>query len=63
MLEPTSPRPAILEEPVQVAAVARVPPLRLQLIVAPPLLAFDCWIVGVGGGGLSGASDVPGLVG
>lgn len=33
----------------QVAAVARVPPDRLQLIVAP-----ESWVVG-------GASDVPGL--
>jgi len=36
---------------VQVAAVARVPPERLQLIVAPESLVLG-----------GGASDVPGLV-
>jgi hypothetical protein len=38
---------------VHVAAVARVPPARLQLMVAPE------WVVDVGGEGM----DVPGLVG
>lgn len=52
VLEPTRPRPSICEEPVQVAAVARVPPAMLQLMVAPE------WEV-VGGGGI----DVPGLEG
>jgi hypothetical protein len=37
------------EEPVHVAAVARVPPAMLQLMVAPP------WVV------LDGGIDVPGL--
>lgn len=53
LLEPTSPNPGICELLVQVAAVARVPPTRLQLIVAP-----EC-------GGLEGPAaaglDVPGL--
>jgi hypothetical protein len=52
VLDPTRPRPSIWLEPVQVAAVARVPPSRLQLMVAPE------WVVEVGGGGM----DVPGLV-
>ena len=50
MLDPTRPRPSICEEPVQVAAVARVPPTRLQFIVAPE------WDE-LGAGGM----DVPGL--
>jgi len=50
VLDPTRPRPSICEEPVHVAAVARVPPARLQLMVAPE------WDV-LGGGGI----DVPGL--
>lgn len=53
LLEPTSPSPGICELLVHVAAVARVPPTRLQLIVAPER------------GGLEGPAaaglDVPGL--
>lgn len=55
LLEPTRPSPEICELLVQVAAVARVPPTKLQLIVAPER-------------GLSvlaplARSDVPGLEG
>jgi hypothetical protein len=50
VLEPTRPSPSICEEPVQVAAVARVPPTMLQFMVAPE------WDV-VSGVGI----DVPGL--